>query len=441
MTRLLTPEDYGILNIFVTYVSIFAIIFTLNLHVGIGRYFHEKKKDFNSYLGTAIVLPYSILVVAFIVCILNSDQIATWVDLPVICVFFFIPFAANEFIGNVHLQVFRAKRESKKVRSLSIFTGYTSFFISVFLIYLWNEDKYEGKLWAGLIMLVITTLVVFKRLWPLIKIQIRKAHIRFMLSYSVPMIPAYLSGFILAQFDRVMIGNYLGKAEAGQYSFAYNISMLEILFVNAFLNSWSPRFYTLMNEKNYKQRDKEFGQVLAIFGVATCGLILFSDWIGYILGAKEFHKSLFMIPIIVLGQFFLGVLPIYKWNISFEKKTIYSSIIILSAGVLNVILNAIYIPRIGTIAGAYTTLIAYLFQCILTYLVVRFLLKSVITPFADLAPVVLIVVGSCGLYYLDLYYLDFSLILSNLLKIATFILCIAGIYYEKIFQYLKTKMA
>ncbi len=440
MTRLLTPHDYGILNIFVTYVSIFAVIFTLNLHVGIGRYFHEQKEDFDSYLGTSLLLPVVLLSITFIVSCLFPAELAMWLDLPIITIFFFTPFVLNDVLGSIHLQVFRAKRDSKKVKSLSIFTGYTSFVISVVLVYLWQENRYEGKLWAGLIMLVITSVIVFKRIWPFIKIQIKKAHVRYMFSYSVPLIPAYLSGFILAQFDRVMIGNYLGKAEAGQYSFAYNISMLEIMLMNAFLNSWSPQFYKLMNEKNYAKRDKEFGEVIAIFGVVTCGLILFSDWIGYILGAKSFHKSLFMIPIIVLGQFFLGVLPIYKWNISYEKKTYYSSIIILLAGVLNVVLNAIYIPKLGAIAGAYTTLIAYTFQCVLTYFVVRFFLKTVLTPLSKLIPVVVIVVASCAYYYLDLYYIEAHIAVNTLLKISVFIFCIFGIYHTRIIQFIKTKI-
>ena len=431
MTRLLTPSDYGILNIFSVYATIAATVLTLNLHIGVGRYYFEERDDFNSFLGTATIIPFTLLCIAFIILISFPIQFAHLIDLPVITIFFMVPIAMKTFLKGVHLQVFRAKRESKKVRSLSILSGYIGFVLGVLLVYLHEIDgRYEGKLWSGLIMVFIAGFIIIKRIWPLIKIQIKWEHIRYMLSYGFPLLPAYLSSFILAQFDRVMIGNYLGKAEAGQYSFAYNISMLQLMIMNALYNSWSPKYFEYMNNKDYETHDKDVVKLLTIISFGTCGLILFSDWIGYILGAEAFHKSLYLIPIILVGQYMLAIIPIFKRHISYAKKTYYTSIIILSGGALNIVLNAIFIPKLGSVAAAYTTVISYFFTCLLTFFVVKYLIRSYITPVKRIIGKILVVLMACSYYYLDLYFLESHFLVDPALKFAMLSLCFILLFWN-----------
>ena len=48
-TRVLTPADYGLLNLFTTYVGFFVILLTLNLHSSIGRYYFERIDEHEDY--------------------------------------------------------------------------------------------------------------------------------------------------------------------------------------------------------------------------------------------------------------------------------------------------------------------------------------------------------------------------------------------------------
>lgn len=417
MTRLLTEEDYGILNIFFTYTVLAATIFTLNTHVGTGRYYFENNQDFKSFFGTSLVVSLSMLIATFLATVVYAEPIARFLDLPVICIYFIVPFAFSNVLKSFHMQIFRAKRKSKKVRSLSLISGYLGFVLGVLLVYLHPvEERYMGQLWAGLIMMVVSGSIVFYRLAKYIKFDFKWGHLRYMFSFGVPLMPAYLSGFILAQFDTVMIGSYLGKAEAGQYSFAYNISMLMVMVVNALFYSWTPKYFEYMKAENYEQHDKDTLKLLSIISFSACGLILFSDWIGYILGSVSFHKSLYLIPLIIFGQYLMGINPIYKRHISFSKKTIYTSVIVLLAGALNIWLNSIYIPKIGAAAGAYTTVASYMAMLVLTYLAVKYCIKLHVTPVLGIVARVLVVVAVCGFYYVDFYFLELSVFLQIVLK-------------------------
>lgn len=439
MTRLLTEEDYGVLNIFASFVSMAPTVLALNTNVGVGRRYFESDGDFKEYLGTSFMVSYGLIIIASVFMFFNAAWFADLLSVPEITIFFIGPFAIRAINKSFHLQVFRAKSEPKKVRSLSLISGYVGFVLGVSLVYFHPiENRYMGQIWSGLIMTFLASGIILYRLRPYIKFDFKWEHIRYMFSFGFPLMPSYLSSIILAQFDRVMIGSYLGNGEAGQYSFAYNISMLQLMLVNALYYSWEPKYYKYMKAKEYKQHDIDTLKLLSIASFSACGLILFSDWIGYILGSKSFHKSLYLIPTIVLGQFLLAINPIYKRHISFAKKTIYTSIIVLACGVLNIWLNSIYIPIHGSAAGAYTTVFSYAMMFLLSYLVVRFVLKSHITSLWKVFLKVAVVISACVFYYLELYVFGVGLILGILLKFLMLVICGLLLFQPKVLRLSKS---
>lgn len=56
LTYLLTVEDYGIYNVFLSTLQVVAVILTLNTEVAISRYFYDAKNDidFKRFVGTSL---------------------------------------------------------------------------------------------------------------------------------------------------------------------------------------------------------------------------------------------------------------------------------------------------------------------------------------------------------------------------------------------------
>ena len=62
MTYFLSPEEYGIVNVYLSYTLIASVVFSLNLEWSITRYFLEpnaQKKAFLSTIFTAVTVLYS----------------------------------------------------------------------------------------------------------------------------------------------------------------------------------------------------------------------------------------------------------------------------------------------------------------------------------------------------------------------------------------------
>lgn len=173
-TYLLTPDDYGILNIFTAYVSIAAIVLTFNTQVGIGRYYFEKQDDFGNLLFMSIILPLGLLFFFFILSVLFSQSIAGWLELPEKTIYFIVPSAIAIVLSNYVLQVFRARKESAKIRNYSIQRTYFSFFLAVILVYLFQKDRYMGRLWADVGVLIVFAFITFKMIGPFIRFQLKK---------------------------------------------------------------------------------------------------------------------------------------------------------------------------------------------------------------------------------------------------------------------------
>jgi len=54
-TRLLLPNEYGILAIFSSIISIFTILLGFNIRGAVARYYYEKSNDFAEFLGSNLL--------------------------------------------------------------------------------------------------------------------------------------------------------------------------------------------------------------------------------------------------------------------------------------------------------------------------------------------------------------------------------------------------
>ncbi len=201
-----------------------------------------------------------------------------------------------------------------------------------------------------------------------------------------------------------MINNIIDTASAGLYSIGYYIGMSLLMVIGATQRALMPDFFKFLDNKEYNRLDFLVKKIFSIVVIAALGLVLFAKDIGIILADKKFHAGLQIVPIVVLGYVFFEMYTIYGRYIGYKKKTLFISIVALTSGILNIILNAMYIPRYGYIAGAYTTVVSYFIMFILVWIVAKFILRQRVTPLWMIWKPTLIMFG----------FITFTYLLSNL---------------------------
>lgn len=377
LTRILgiTPSDYGYIALFTTYISIFICIGTLNSYTAVGRYYYEQKDDFKEFFGTTVNLNVLLIVVVGLGALLFADSGSKLLDITKLMYILMIPAVAFSIGGSLFSQVFQARQESKKVARYSIATAYIGFALTVVFTLLNSQQKYLGSIYSQVTVSGLFMFYIIRQLRPYYTFAFKKAHLRYMLTYSIPLIPYFLSSIILGQFDRMMVAQYTNVSDAGLYSFAYNIGMLLAIFIGSLNSAWAPKYFDIMNRKAYDEHDHNVRYLHLLILFCALALIYFGKNLGQLLGSKNFHSSLRLIPIVALSYVFFAYFYFFTWNIGYVKKTIYSSVILLVSGALNIVLNVLFIPHYGYEAAAYTTLVSYIFMAVFAWGVNRYILK------------------------------------------------------------------
>lgn len=199
------------------------------------------------------------------------------------------------------------------------------------------------------------------KLFPLFKIK--RSLLKYHLKVALPTIPHNYSSYLLNTSDRLVM-TFLGipPASIGLYSFAYNFGNYADMVgssVGMAISPFSLRGYAL--NKEYLTRNLFFlMQLLFLTGTAVLCI-----WIKEVFSILVKNDALFftysMAIIIILSYVFR---PLYWCVINllgFKEKTSALWKITLIGGVLNIILNLIFIPIFGVVAACYTTFIALLY--------------------------------------------------------------------------------
>lgn len=403
-------------------MQIFSIILVLNAHGAIARYYYEDKSDFANFLGLSVAIVTALLAFSAAGILIFQEVISKWLDLPISVIPYFIPAMALYVIMSIFRSVYMPRRNSQKIQRYDITQSYIGFALAVALVIIQKDELYLGRLKADVLILCIFGVLRIKDIWKYISFKIDFKHLRYILNFCLPNIPYLLSGVIISQFDRIMINSISGSKEAGLYSFAYNISMVQLMVSNAIHNAWTPKYYEYMNQKKYDIMDNESQIIGRLLTISVISLILFAREIGIILSSSNYHQALSLVPIILVGHYFVGLMPFNKNAILHAKKTYITAGITLSGGAINVLLNAMLIPQYGYTAAAYTTVASFLFIYIVEIIIAKYILKYHIYPITRMKLEALILLLSLSMYYF--YFIErdgfiFIDIISKLLLIGS----------------------
>jgi O-antigen/teichoic acid export membrane protein len=399
-TRLYTPGDFGIVAVFLSYFAIFSVLIALNSQSAVSRYYFENTDDFPEFVGTTLILVFSIVVVVAPFYFFFYNGLSELIGLRGALPAYLFAACLFEVLYRIYIQILVPQKRSKEAATITVLRGYVTFGIAVLLVLMLESERYRGQIWAMLITGFLLFVYFAVQILRSSKLVFRKEHFRYIAKYSFPLIPYALSGVLLAQFDRIMINASIDSSAAGLYSLGYSIGMLVFLVNHAVQTAFTPYFFDMMDKSEFRKLDKTTGRLFSLVTLAALVLVFFAREIGEFLADESFHEGLKVVPAVVVGYLFFSVFFFYGRFIGYEKKTYYSSILIVTAGIVNIVLNAKFIPQYGYIAAAYTTLVSYLLLALLTWLVAKFFITSRETPTFVVGKPLLWTVGCLGVFYL-----------------------------------------
>jgi O-antigen/teichoic acid export membrane protein len=192
-----------------------------------------------------------------------------------------------------------------------------------------------------------------------------------LIKFGLPLLITEISFLLLTYADRYMIVGYIGKDALGLYSVGYNIaSYISDALMFSLSYSIVPIYVTLYGEKGREETEvflKSSMHYLLVFLIPICvGFTSVSNDLLVLLASEKYAHAATFSPIILIGSFFLGVNRILNAGLYLKKRTNILLAIMLTAVVINIILNVILLPIYGVTGAAIATLVACAWTTILT---------------------------------------------------------------------------
>lgn len=376
VTRIVDPGEYG------TYALIFSAVTVLNavlfewLRLGMLRFLPKNTIQRDLLLST-VLLWY--LCITALVAIIVVGLIATGgygkhsIAITLLGGLLLVSYAWHE----INLELARSELAPWRYGLLSLGRQCLFLIVGGSLAYLGLGG--EGLV-AGLIAgCVLPSLVSTTRHWRECSLRGASASIGWRLvKYGLPLTASVALTYVLSMSDRILIGWMIGTEAAGMYAVGYDLPRqttgMLMMVVTLAAYPITVRALEQSGEAAARAQLRKNIVLLMMIGMpATAGMAILSDEIASLVIGEEFRETAATImPWIAVGALLQGT-KVYYLDHSFQLagKTVPQMWVALVAASISIIGNIILLPQYGVIAAAYTTVVAYLFAVILSYVLGR----------------------------------------------------------------------
>jgi O-antigen/teichoic acid export membrane protein len=234
-----------------------------------------------------------------------------------------------------------------------------------------------------------------------------RPELRRMLSYGIPLVPTALSVWALTFVDRLLLEHLGSLSDVGEYAMANRLASILLLVVIAFGIAFSPFALDL--------RTREPGRERAVRARALTALVTVLALIGTALSvfarealavlAPSFGDAANTVGLLCLGTLLYGIASVVMLEISIARRTRVFAVYSTIGALVNVALNLVLIPPLGTVGAGIATVAAFLVLSVGYWWHAQ---RIASTPYETLLVIELIVaaavVGALGLLPLGFVY-------------------------------------
>lgn len=309
IARFLAPDSYGIINLFNTNISIFAILICLNTSGLISiNFFKKSTEEFKRTISTVLLLALIgflfLSLIVFILGVLCNGAFGIsayyqWLSLWV-CLF--------TLISNINLDIWRIEEKVVSYGIYSTIISLLNFGLTVLFVVVIKKD-WEGRVYAHILSYLIafgfSLIFLIKRKF-ITNIFPTRESIKECLRFGVPLMPHDASTWIRQGLDNLYINSFHSSALVGIFGFSSNFANIIHIIGQAFNNTNSVYIYKNLasDDDSVKTRLRRQTRLMILFyvvisisvGLASAAFIFYFF--------PNYHDSIKYLPLLCLSGFF-----------------------------------------------------------------------------------------------------------------------------------------
>ncbi len=429
-TLYLTQEEYGLFDILNTIVLFLVPIAGAQIFEGIIRYLLDTDEiiERKKIISTSFYfLLFSIVLVVVIIFGINKIYpipFVKWLSL------YFIFYIVNFYLQRTA----RGLQQQKHFAISGVINTVIIGAVSVILLVVYNFKTdglliaYSAGAFSSMLYLLVG--INFKNYLSISTFS--TGLLKKLLFYSVPLLFDAVIWWTMNLSDRLILGYFEGVDDVGVYGVANRFAALLTFLNHIFYLVWQE--YAIIKSRSSKNKAEFSNIFFQYLRVQFTGVILLLPavklFVNYFIEI-DFQSSYLYIPALLFSAMFSSFAAFYGLFYQIDENTkgaLYTSLI---AGILNIVLNFIFIPIYGIWAAALTTLTSFM----LLWIIRVFQFRDSITFSKNILIYSISVIGivsiSLVVYYQNILLLDYI----NLLTAAIFFFIINK---ELITKFIKT---
>ncbi len=358
-TSYLTTNEFGTVDLIMTYVSLLAPLVTVQLEMSAFRFLIDARTDtaetrkiissITRIVGLAAAVSLSVVaIINIIIAIPHVWLIATTIVAVI--------------TANMMMQITRGFGNNVKYSIASVLAGVATIVANIVFIVFMGLGI-EGMLLAVILgnLACAGYLFLSQQIYKYIDLGSGdKTLERKLLRYSAPLVPNGMSWWLINAADRTIVTIALGVASNGIYAVAYKFPLIFNSLFSFFNMSWTESASMHINNSD---RNKFFSQTLnasiRLFGSLGICILAGVPLVFSLLVSKTYLEAYLYIPVLIIGSFFNSIVSLYGAVYIAKKMTkqvMNSSIVAAS---ISILLTVCLIPMLGLFAPALAMAVAY----------------------------------------------------------------------------------
>ncbi|MBU5216407.1 flippase [Bacillus albus] len=366
VARYLGPENYGLYNYALAFVTLFTALSTLGLEtLSVKSIVHQEEEE-GTILYTSLILRVLGGIVVVVLASISVRVLAPnepLIHLLVMIMSFTMIIKSLEVI-EYWIQAY----QKSKISSLIRMGAYVfSALLKITFVFFNGNLLHLALIYTSDALIVGIALVIayFKNRTSYTKWKFKFQYAKKVLSKSWYLILSGLMVTLYMQIDKVMLGSMLtNKKELGMYSAATQIASMWYFVPLAVITSFQPIIMKkkLQSHNSYINSMQTLYSIVAWIGIVfgIC-MILFSDLIVAILYGQEYKHAANIVTISVWAGTFATLGSARSIWLLVENLQKYTLLYTSAGLIINVGLNYLLIPTYGGFGAAFATLIAQAF--------------------------------------------------------------------------------
>lgn len=360
----LTKAEMGTYDLICILVSLFLPVATLQIQSAAFRFLidvREDEKESKRIITNiiAFILPTSFTALAILYFFLGSvSLLIRWL----ICLYFF-----SDILMLSTQQIIRGLSNNKLYSVSSVIISLSNMLLIILTVSV-GKQGLIGVLVSITVATTIGLIVLWVRGDILSKIDLSLLSPNIlleMLRYSWPIIPNSLSNWVLSFSDRAVLTAFMGLEANAIYSVANKIPALFTTVQGTFVFAWQENASLASKDSDVDTYySKMFDSILGILVGIMALLIAATPILFWLLIRGDYKEAYYQMPILFMSMFFSSLASFVGGIYVAHKKTRSVGITTILAAALNLVIDLVFVHKIGIFAASISTLVSYGFLAI-----------------------------------------------------------------------------